>query len=137
MLELSAALRAVAAQPRLRPAVAVLQREACRLTGAREATVIAIDRAHGTVWTRDGSAVSDEILDLVTQVADSGRRARFDHAVFEPIGGPPARAVLALRGDAYARFIDHDIALLAALSGGVAATLHRLLDAAAAASEPP
>jgi hypothetical protein len=112
--------------------VAALEREACRLTGASEATVIALDRAHGTVWTRDDSAVSDEILDLVTQVADTGRRARFDHALFEPIGGPPARAVLALRGRAYERFTDHDIALLAALTGGVAATLHRLLDAATA-----
>jgi hypothetical protein len=130
MLELSAAMRAVADQPLLRPAVAVLQREACRLTGAAEATVIAIDRARGTVWTRDGSAISDEIHDLVAQVAESGRRALSGHALFEPIGGPPARAVLALRRHAYARFETEDIALVAALSGGVAATLNRLIDAA-------
>lgn len=55
MLELSAATRAVAAEPLLRPAVSVLEREVCRLTGAREATVIALDRTRGTVWTRDDS----------------------------------------------------------------------------------
>jgi hypothetical protein len=136
MLELSAAMRAVAAEPRLRPAVAALQREVCRLTGACEATVIALDRAHGTLWTRDGSAMSDQIRDLVTQVADTGRRAVLGHALFEPIGGPPARAVLALRRPAYERFADDDLALVAALSGGVAATLHRLIDAAAATARP-
>jgi hypothetical protein len=127
MLELSAALRAVAAEPLLRPAVAVLQREACRLTGASEATVIIPDRARGTVWTRDGSVISDEICALVTGITDSGQRAVFGHALYEPIGAPPTCAVLALRRRVHHRFAADEIALVAALTGGVAATLNRLL----------
>ncbi|TMQ05734.1 MAG: hypothetical protein E6J90_48050 [Deltaproteobacteria bacterium] len=128
MLALSAAMRAVAAEPLLRPAVAVLEREVCRLTPAREATVIAIDRA-GAVWTRDGSVISDEVHQLVTRVAGTGQRAAFGHALFEPIGGPPARAVLAVRRRPRDRFADDDIALVSALAGGVAATLNRLISA--------
>jgi hypothetical protein len=128
MLALSAAMRAVGAEPLLRPAVAVLEREACRLTGAREATVIVIDRAHGTVWTRDGSVISDEVHALVARVAERGERAVFGHALFEPVGVPPACAVLALRRRAQDRFEPDDIALVAALAGGVAATLQRLID---------
>ena len=55
MLALSAATRAVVAEPQLRPAVDALQREACRLTGAADATVIALDPARGSLWTRDGA----------------------------------------------------------------------------------
>jgi hypothetical protein len=128
MLALSAAMRAVAAEPELHPAVAALEREACRLTRAREATVIAIGRT-GAIWTRDGSVISDEVHALVTRVADSGQRAVLGPALFEPIGGPPARAVLAVRRRAYQRFERDDIALISALAGGVAATLHRLLGA--------
>jgi hypothetical protein len=128
MLALSAAMRAVAAEPLLRPAVAALEREVCQLARAREATVIALDRARGTVWTRDGSAISDEVHDLVTRVAGSGR-AVFGHVLFEPIGGPPARAVLAVRRRARDRFEADDVALVSALTGGVAATLNRLLGA--------
>jgi hypothetical protein len=128
MLALSAATRAVAAEPLLRPAVAVLQREACRLTGACEATVIALDRARGTLWTRDDSAVSDEVHRLVAHVAHTGQRAVLGHALVEPVGGPPACAVLALRRRAGERFEADDIALVAALVGGVAATLYRLID---------
>jgi hypothetical protein len=129
MLELSAAMRAVAAEPLLRPAVAVLQREACRLTGAREATLIAPDRTRGTLWTHDSSVISDEIHELVIRVADSGERAVFGHALFEPIGRAPACAVLTVRRRAYERFAADDLALVSALVGGVAATLNRLLGA--------
>jgi hypothetical protein len=131
MLDLSAALRAVGAEPLLRPAVTVLEREACRLTGACEATVFIPDhpRRRSTLWTRDGSVISDEIRALVVGVADSGRRGVFGQALFEPIGGPPARAVLVLRRRIHERFGADDIALVAALAGGVAATLTRLLGA--------
>jgi hypothetical protein len=129
MLELSAALRAVAAEPLLRPAVTALEREACRLTGASEATVFVPDRSRRTLWTRDGSVISDEIRALVTGVADTGRRGVFGHALLEPIGGPPARAVLVLRRCVHERFGSDDIALVAALAGGVAATLTRLISA--------
>lgn len=127
MLALSAAMRAVAAEPELGSAVATLEREACRLLRAREATLIAIDRAGGTVWTLDGSVIGDEIRALVARVADTGERAVLGPAVFEPIGGPRARAVLAVRRRADERFAADDLALVSALAGGVAATLIRML----------
>lgn len=128
MLALSAATRAVAAESRLRPAAAMLQREACRLSGAFRATLIAIDRVHGTLWTGDDTAVSDEIGRVVIQVAATGQRALLGQLVLEPIGGPPACAVLALSRGAGERFAADDLALVAALINGVAGTLHRLID---------
>jgi len=137
MLALSAALRAVASEPLLRPAVAALQREACRLTEACEATVIAIDRTRGRFWTLDGSTISDEVGALVARVADSGQREVFGHALVEPIGGQAGWAVLVLRRRSYHRFEADDIALVAALVGGVAATMNRLLHAALARGSEP
>jgi hypothetical protein len=128
MLALSAATRAVVSAPQLRSATDALQREACRLTGACEATVIALDRTRGTLWTRDDSAMSDEVHRLVAHVAATGQRAVLGHALLEPIGGPPVCAVLALRRRAGERFATDDLALLGALVGGVAATLRRLIE---------
>lgn len=128
MLALSAATRAVVAEPQLRPAALALQREACRLTGACDATVIALDRTRGTLWTRDDSAMSDEVHRLVAHVAATGQRAVLGHALFEPIGGPPACAVLVLRRRAGEQLAANDLALIGALVGGVAATLSRLID---------
>jgi hypothetical protein len=130
MLALSAATRAVVAESHLGSAAAVLQREACRLTGACEATVIALDRTRGTLWTRDDSAMSDEIHRLVAHVAATGQRAVVGHALLEPIGGPPACAVLALRRRADEPFAASDLALVGALVGGVTATLHRMVERA-------
>lgn len=129
MLELSAAVREVAAAPLLRPAVAALQREACRLTRSNEATVVTFDRERDTMWTLDGSVMSDEMCALVARVASRGQREVFGHALVEPIGAAPARAVLVLRRQAYDRFSPEDVALVTALAGGVAATLYRLLGA--------
>jgi hypothetical protein len=133
MLELSAAMRAVGAEPTLRSAVAALEREALRLTTAREATVLVVDRVRNALWTCAGSAISDEVSGLVVHVADTGHRELSGHALYEPIGAPPARAVLALRRTARDRFDPDAVALIAALAGGVAATLHRLIDAASRA----
>ena len=129
MLDLSAATRAVAAEPLLAPAVAALQREACRLTRSTDATVVTVDWEHGTTWTLDGSVMSDEVRELVARVAGSGQRELFGHALVEPIGSAPARAVIALRRPAADRFTRDDIALVSALVGGVAATLNRLIGA--------
>ncbi len=128
MLALSAATRAVVAEPQLRPAALALQREACRLTGACDATVIALDRTRGTLWTRDDSAMSDEVHRLIAHVAATGQRAVLGHALVEPIGGPPACAVLVVRRRAEERFAANDLALVGALVGGVQATLSRLID---------
>ncbi|MEO7734713.1 MAG: hypothetical protein ABIY55_27395 [Kofleriaceae bacterium] len=127
MLELSAATRAVAAEPVLRRAVAALQREACRLTRSREATVVTFDWAKRTAWTLDGSLMSGEVRALVTRVAGGGQREVSGHSLIEPIGSAPARAVLALRRGPDERFDEDDVALVAALAGSVAATINRLL----------
>ncbi len=131
MLELSAATRAVAAEPDLRAAIAALQREACALTGSREATVVLFDAPARGARTLAGAISSDEFCEIVTRVARRGRRELFESALVEPIGAGPCRAVLALWRPAGAAFEPHDISLLAALVGGVAATLHRLLGPAA------
>jgi hypothetical protein len=127
MLELSAATRAVAAEPTLRQAIATLQREACRLTRAHDATVVTFDWAQGTLGTLDGSVMSEEVRGLMMRVASSGQRAWIGHALIEPVGSAPARAVLALRRSPRDVFAAHDVALVTAFVGGVAATLHRLL----------
>lgn len=125
MLALSAATRAVAAEPDLTSAITALQREACALTQSREATVVLFDGPARAARTILGPITSDEFCDIVTRVARRGRRELFEGALVEPIGSAPCRAVLALwRG---AAFEPHDISLLAALVGGVTATLHRLL----------
>jgi hypothetical protein len=127
MLELSAATRAVAAETTLRPALAVLQREACWLTRSQKATVMTFDRTRQTAWTLDGPVSSEEIREIITRVAGRGQREVFDRALVEPIGGAPARAVLALWRTDSARFEADDIALVEALIGGVAATVKRLI----------
>jgi hypothetical protein len=129
MLELSAATRAVAAEPTLAGALAALQRQACALTRSTTAAVVLFDGAKRIARTADGPITSAEFLDVVTRVASRGRREVFDDALVEPIGLAPSRAVLALWRPAARPFEPHDIALLAALVGGITATLHRLLAA--------
>jgi hypothetical protein len=129
MLELSAAMRAVAAESELWPAIAALQRAACSLTRSHDATVVLYDRARGGAWTVDGSVMAGAFRELVARVADRGQREVFGRALVEPIGTAPARAVLALRAADPDGFAADDIALVAALTGGVAGTLNRLLAA--------
>ena len=125
MLALSAATRAVASQDTLAGALAALQRQACQLTRATSATVALFEGAKRAARTADGPITSNEFRDVVTRVASRGRRELFDDALVEPIGSAPARAVLALWRPT--SFEPYDIALLAALVGGVTATVHRLL----------
>lgn len=132
MLELSAATRAVAAEDRLAPAIAVLEREARRLTRSSDATVVMFERDTGAVWTLDGTVISEEVYELVSRVAHGGQREVYGHAMLEPVGAAPARAVLVLRRASAARFEREELTLVAALVGGVAATVNRLLAARAA-----
>jgi hypothetical protein len=127
MLELSAAARAVVAETRLPSAIGVLQREVCWLTRSQKATVMTFDGARRTVWSIDGLVSSKEIREIVARVASRGQREVFDHALIEPIGRAPARAVLALWRTHAARFEDDDVALVGALVGSVAATINRLI----------
>jgi hypothetical protein len=127
MLELSAATRAVGAQPLLRPALAVLQREACALTRSIEAAVVIFEGPHRIARTLAGPVTSEGFRAIAARVAERGKREVFDHALVEPIGSAPARAVLALWRPINQRFEPHDLSLVSALVGGVAATIHRLL----------
>jgi hypothetical protein len=127
MLELSAAVRAVAAEPRLKSAIAVLQREARALTRSHDATVVIYDWVHRDAWTLDGSVMSREFDEIVARVAGRGQRELFGHVLVEPIGSAPACSVLALRRAVTDPFAPDDIALVAALVGGIAATVNRLL----------
>jgi hypothetical protein len=127
MLELSAATRAVAAEAQLRPAIAVLQREVCWLTRSQKARVMTFDGVRHTVWALDGLVSCGEIRELVTRVATRGKREVFAHALIEPIGSAPARAVLALWRTQATRFEPDDVALVTALVGGIAATINRLI----------
>lgn len=135
MLELSAATRAVAAEPLLRPALAALQREARALTRSIDAAVVVFDpsaRPSGggsdrVARTIDGPITSTAFRDIVTRVAHRGRAEVFDHALVQPVGATPACAVIALWRPAGAPFEPYDVALVAALAGSVAATLQRLL----------
>jgi hypothetical protein len=137
MLELSAAARAVAAEPLLRPAIQVLQREACALTRSREATVVLFDGPRREARTLAGPITSDEFCEIVTRVARRGKRELYESALVEPIGNAPARAVIALWRPAGSPYEPYDIALLSALVGGVTATVHRLLGPAGAISARP
>jgi hypothetical protein len=127
MLELSAATRAVAAEPQLAGALAALRREACALTRSTSASIVIFEGKQRAARTTDGPITSSEFLEIVTRVAQRGRREVFDNALVEPIGSAPARAVLALWRPQSAPFEPNDIALVAALVGGITATLHRLL----------
>jgi len=101
MLELSAAQRAVAREPLLRPAIAVLQREHA-LARAREATGIVLDRTRGTVWTRDGSVISDE----VHGARHPGRRQRAARGVRARAVEPTRRAGRVRRARGAARVYE-------------------------------
>jgi hypothetical protein len=129
MLELSAATRAVAAETELWAAVAVLQREARALTRSCDATVVVYDWAKRTAWTLDGAAIAGELGERAAGVATRAQREVLGPVLIEPIGWAPARAVLTVRRFATDRFAPEDVALVAALVGGITATLHRLLSA--------
>jgi hypothetical protein len=125
MLALSAATRAVASEPTLAGALAALRRQACQFTNATFATVVLFTGAKRAARTTDGPITSSEFRDIVTRVASRGRRELFDDALVEPLGAAPCPSVLALWRPA--PFEPSDIALLAALVGGITATVHRLM----------
>jgi hypothetical protein len=127
MLELSAATRAVAAETELSPAVAVLQRVARSLTRSRDAMVVIYDWSNHAAWTLDAAVISTELGERAARVAAHAQREVLGHALLEPIGAAPVRAVLILQRFATDRFSPDDITLVCALVGGIAATVSRLV----------
>jgi hypothetical protein len=125
MQELTAIARAIAGEKTFRDAAFRLQRELSRLTCSAEAMCVALDWPRRVAWSADGLVASEQVMELVAQVAGSGRRALIGNAVVAPIGPAPARAVIALRRST--PFRSPEIELVAGVANGVAATFERLL----------
>ena len=125
MQELTAIARAIAAEGTFRDAACRLQRELSRLTRSAEVMCVAFDWPRRIAWSANGIVTSEEVMELVAQVAGSGRRALIGNALVAPIGPAPARAVVALRRATPYR--SPEIELVAGLASGVASAFERLL----------
>ena len=129
MQDLSAIIRTLAAEPTFETAARLVQREACRLTRSTDALVVVVDWARSVIWTLQGRVTSEATQQLVAQVASSGHRSVLGNSLLEPLGNAPARAVLALRRPSGLSFQPAEVAMVAALAGGFAPILERLLAA--------
>jgi len=114
--------RRVALQGDLTSAVRVLRHGLTRLVDSPDATCIFFD-----------AAPSADDQELVARVAATGQRVVIGHALLEPVGSVPARAVLVLRRSAaQAAFGALEVAVVAAVAHAIAGLLgHFLADHAA------
>lgn len=106
-----------------------LQRELCRLLRVSDVLCIWIDWPRDTTWTVSGK-LGAQVHVLVTQVAGTGRRQIVASTLFEPLGPPPSRSVLALRKPPGTSFAESELAMLSALAVGISPTLDKLIAAA-------
>jgi hypothetical protein len=127
MQELTDIARAISAETTFHAAAIRIQRELCRLTRSAEGLCVAFDWVRRRASTAEGTVVSEQVVELVAQVAGSGRRTLIGNALLVPIGPAPARAVIALRRTT--PFRPPDIELVAGLANGVAGAFQRLLSA--------
>jgi hypothetical protein len=125
MHELTAIAVAIAAETTFDGAAIRLQREVARLTGSTEALCVAFDWPRRLARTVTGILGSEQVTELIAQVAGSGRRSLLGTALLVPIGPAPACAVLALRRAT--AFEPHEAELVAGLAAGLAPTFERLL----------
>ncbi len=126
--DLAAAARDIGAETTFEGAARRIETEALRLTGCAEAMCVAFDWARRQARSPRGPITTPQVIELVADVAGRGRRQIIGCALLEPIGVAPAMAVLALRRRAGV-FTPTDLGSIAALAGGVAQTLQRLLTA--------
>ena len=125
MHDLAAVSRAIAAEETFAAAARRLEIEARRMTRSTEALCVAFDWARRAAWSTQGPICNQAVVDLVAQVAGSGRWSMIGNALVVPVGQAPARAVIALR-----RIGTYQLAeagLVSALAGGVAPAIERLL----------
>jgi hypothetical protein len=125
MHDLAEVSRAIAAEQTFTAAARRLELEARRMTRSTEALCVAFDWARRVAWSAQGPIGNQAVVDLVAQVAGSGRWSMIGNALVVPIGGAPARAVIALR-----RIGTYQLAeagLVSALAGGIAPAIERLL----------
>lgn len=125
MQELADVSRAIAAQLTFHEAAYRLEHEARRLTRSSEALCVAFDWARRRAWSGGAEIANPAVIDLVADVAGSGKWSMIGNALVVPIGSAPARAVLALRrASAYQ---GHEAGMVSALCGGIAPAIERLL----------
>ena len=93
--------RRIALQADLPAAMRVLHHGLSRLTDSSDVMCVFFDVALWSAWVlpdgRAGRGLDDQVQQLVAQVAGSGRRAVLGHALIEPVGPAPARAVFLVR----------------------------------------
>jgi hypothetical protein len=125
--ELADVARSIAGETTFRDAALRLQRELCRLTRSAEGLCVAFDWPRRRAWTAQGAFASDQVTELVAQVAGSGRRTVIGNALLLPVGPAPAGAVIALRRGSPFRTVE--IELVAGLANDLAPVFQRLISA--------
>ena len=116
--------RRIALQADLPAAMRVLHHGLSRLTDSPDVTCVLFDAALCSAWVvPDGSGrrgIDDQVQQLVARVAGSGRRAVLGHALIEPVGPAPARAVFLIRRPPTSTvYGDLEIATVAAIAAAV------------------
>lgn len=116
--------RRIALQSDLSGAMRVLHHGLSRLTDSPDALCVFFDPALCSTWSVPDDnapcALDDCVQQLVAQVAGSGQRVVLGHALVEPVGPAPARAVLVLRRPlAGAAYGSLEIATVAAIATAV------------------
>jgi hypothetical protein len=106
--------------------VVQLQRDLTRMLEVSDVLCIWIDWPRRRAYGANGR-LGPGVQELVTELAGCGRGAFVSGALVEPLGPPPARAVLALRKLSNAQFTDHELTMIRTLAGGLAPAFDRLL----------
>lgn len=125
MHDLAEVSRAIAAEATFAGAARRLELEARRITRSTEALCVAFDWARRAAWSAQGPIGNEAVVDLVAQVAGSGRWSMIGNALVVPIGQAPARAVIALRRTGTYQLAE--AGFMSALAGGIAPAIERLL----------
>ncbi|MEO8700028.1 MAG: hypothetical protein ABI867_08285 [Kofleriaceae bacterium] len=108
--------------------VVQLQRDASKLLQIHDVLCLWIDWPRRIAYGANGR-VGPEVEDLVTEIAGAGRGAFVSGALVEPLGPPPARAVLALRKRSGSSFTEQERTIIRTLAAGLAPAFDRVLAA--------
>jgi membrane fusion protein (multidrug efflux system) len=112
--------RRVALQADMSSAVQVLRQGLARLADAPDAGCLFYDPSDPPPPLAANASVHDQAKQLVAQVATSGQRIVLSHAIIEPVGLAPARAVLVLRRPQTAQpFGPFELAVVAGIARAV------------------
>jgi hypothetical protein len=126
MRALSAIMTNLASASSLTDAVVQLQRDVCKQLHLSDALVVWIDWPRRAAWSVTGR-LGEQVQELVTGVAGTGRRSVVGSAVVEPLGLAPSRAVLALRRSSGSTFGATELAVISAIASCIAPPLDRLI----------